>query len=817
MALNNMGLGFVFTARDAASAKFGRVGTSFGALDQRVGTGTASIGHNLGRLKIAFGAFAAGAVGLVASLSLADPAGKFDQAIAKVGAISRASAEDLQLLERSALDAGIATQFSPREAADGLAELAAQGFSATESVKALIPALDLAAGGQISVSEATKAATAGIKVFGLEVEDAGAVADKMLRISNATALQARDLGLAMGTVGRGASAAKQSLDEMLPAMGLVKNTGVDASVAASSVSSALLFMADNAQKFRKIGVDVADANGKFRPFLDVVMDTQEALSGLTDTQRVAKAKKLFGRFGLTAFSAISGQLGKGIKNASGEMLRGAKAVDFLRQTMAGAGGAAEEFREKLLSNFEGQKTLIKGSLQTLAIAAGQPFAKVLAPIVTGLIGLINSLIKLIKIIPTPIKRFAAGLFVLASALTMVVGGVLAMKFAISFIGPAIAAAAFAVAEMVAAAWPFVLAAGAIVAAVVALRAAISANLGGIGDVFRATFARIQLAWQAVTQLIRDGAFSGAVLEELDKVGNRGVKEFAKSVFGIFYRVKRFFLGLAGAFNEAVAPAVEGISDAFGFLADKVSELVNEIVGPASDGLKRFSLTNSQYFHSFGAVIGAVFGGIARVIGFALEVFVRFFGAIAWGVRKVVQGVKWLFGRLQEFGGMLGDWAFNIAQRFQAPFKAAAEQIMAFLEPVIGFFDALSDRILAGLVKLRDSMIVMARKTPTWLRTESVERFAALETTQEQQSGEALRATVASLPASQQARIQTAQAEATSAGIGEIGEKLVQMAQIFADAQGGDVIVSVDGEAIASAGRRADRLAAERSFSAVPVY
>ena len=40
MGLNNLGLGFVFTARDLASAKMQRVERRFSSLDERVGLGT---------------------------------------------------------------------------------------------------------------------------------------------------------------------------------------------------------------------------------------------------------------------------------------------------------------------------------------------------------------------------------------------------------------------------------------------------------------------------------------------------------------------------------------------------------------------------------------------------------------------------------------------------------------------------------------------------------------------------------------------------------------------------------------------------------
>lgn len=821
MALNNMGLGFIFTARDAASAKFGRVSSSFGALDQRVSAGTASIKANLGKLKVAFGAFVVGAAALGAAFAIANPAGKFDQEIAKVGAISRASAADLGLLETAALDAGLATQFSPKEAAEGLGNLAAQGYNAQESMAALIPSLDLAAGGQISVAEATASTAAALKIFGLEVDQAGITTDKLLRISNVTALQAKDLSLALGTVARGAGAAKQSIDEMLPAVGLVKNTGVDASVAASSVSSALLFMAKNADKFKQVGVNVADANGKFRPFMDIVLETDAALAGLTDTKRVAKMTELFGRFGLTAQNAIAGQLAKGVRNAKGELLQGAAAVDFLRKSMANAGGAAGEFRDKLLNNFEGQKTLLKGSMQTLAITIGQPLAQVLKPIVSGLVTIINGLIKLIRAIPGPIKRFAAGLFVAVAGILAAVAGGMVLKMVFGFVVVAVKAAIAAFMALLAAAWPVILVIGLVVGAVLALRWAIQDNLGGIGDAFQRMWKRTKLAWEAVSQLIRDGAFSGAVLEELNKVENAGVKGFAKSIFGIFYRLKRFVEGLAGAFNETLGPAIDGISSAFKFLVDEISGLVDEIAGPAQNGLRSFATTSSDNFHTFGAVVGAVFGSIARVVAFVFEVFVRFFGAIAWGLKKLTQGFKWVFNSLTSLGEAIGDWAFDTVQGVKQAFRGAAEAIKGFFRPITEFFDRVRQRIMSGLLKLRDSMIEMARKIPSWLRTEGMDRFAALDTTQEEadraRNAQQFSSFVSALPAAEQEKIRAAEAEVQGAGLRDLMQKQVDLMRVVAEAQKKAIVVSIDGEKIAEANQRSAQGAADRGFSPIPVY
>ncbi|GEN12641.1 hypothetical protein SAMN05443572_1119 [Myxococcus fulvus] len=110
--LNNLGLGFIFTARDLASGVFTQLEVNFTRLDRRVGLGTARIEGAFQRLGVAMALFSAGAVTIGASLSLANTAGQFEQAVAGVAAVSGASAEVLGQLRDAAIKASLATQFT---------------------------------------------------------------------------------------------------------------------------------------------------------------------------------------------------------------------------------------------------------------------------------------------------------------------------------------------------------------------------------------------------------------------------------------------------------------------------------------------------------------------------------------------------------------------------------------------------------------------------------------------------------------------------------------------------------------------------------
>jgi len=64
-----------------------------------------------------------------------------------------------------------------------------------------------------------------------------------------------------------------------------------------------------------------------------------------------------------------------IRTNTGVAVKGADAIAYLRQQFENAGGTAASFRDKMLDTFAGQKQLLRGSFEKLAIVLGEPFAQ----------------------------------------------------------------------------------------------------------------------------------------------------------------------------------------------------------------------------------------------------------------------------------------------------------------------------------------------------------------------------------------------------------------------------------------------------------
>lgn len=727
MALNNLGLGFVFTARDLASGAIGNLERSFMSLDRRVGLGTDNIQSAFQQLGVGMAVFTAGAATVGAAFSLANAAGRFEQAVASAGAIAGATAEELTRLHDAAIEAGLATQFSPTQATQALQDLAAAGYNVTESIALLNPVLDLAAGslGQLTPSQAAGLASQAMKAFGLSTDEASISVDRMLQAVNVFALDASELPLALGTASRGAQALHQSLSETLISLGLVKNVVPGVERASTAVAVAMERMADPRvqQSLRGVGVSVTDSQNRFRSFLDILGDLAPQLDRMSEAQRSAFLLSTFGREALGGVNAILTQVTSGVRTNTGETLRGAAAIAYLRDQFENAGGTAAHFREQMLNTFEGQKQLLSGSLETLAIVAGEPFAQVFKPLVTIIVEVVNAVLSVFRALPAPVKRAFAAFVVGAGAVVAMVGAVIAAKAGIALLVIGLKAAGITIGGLLATILPAVLIFGVLALAVAGFVVAFRNNVGGIADFARGVWEKVSLAFRGLVQLFEQGGFSGAVRDELNRAENRGLKDFLINVFLWVNRIRNFFSGIAAGFSagiEAARPTLEAfmnaltrLGTALGFLSER------DDASTASARFREFGATGERV----GRVLATVFELIVQAMTAVVEVaegvaqgwqWISAGGSVLWSAlsqlsSKIGEVINYMFGSTSAasqngsawtaLGNVIAfviGWIVSTIGVLVSVISAAVSIISAAIQIVMSVFSGLAD-VITGVV------------------------------------------------------------------------------------------------------------------------
>ena len=713
--MNELGLGIAFVGHDQFSTVMNASAMSFNRLDTAVGRSQGRVGAHADAMVVAAKTWQASTAVLRGAFDLAGASAEFSQAVASVGAVSNASAQQLQQLEDAAIGAGIATQFSPTEAVVGLQDLAQAGFDANESIALLRPTLDLAAGslGKLSPSGAAGLAAQTMKAFSLDIDQADVAVDQLLKTVNQFAISADQLPLALGTAARGAQAMSQGLSETLIALGLVKNVipGVERASTAVAVAMERMVKPDTQRALKGLGVAVADAEGNFRPFLDVLLDLQPQLAKMSQQERGAFLTKTFGTESLAGIQAILGQIQNGIKGASGEIVKGAAAIEFLRSGMENAAGTAKKFADRLLDTFAGQKQLVQGSLDTLAIVVGKPFETALRPLVEGFLAVVNQVLAVVRSIPAPVQAFIAKAVVAAGAIMAIVGGIIAAKVLIAGIGGVLAAAGVSVAGLVTTLLPVVAVLGVAAAAVFGFRQAIEQNMGGLADRIAGAVASVKLAFAGLSQLFSEGGFSGQVREDLNKAENMGLKNFVVRVFGFVERLRELFSGISTGFSKAIeaarpsfvafAKAIDGVAgplaslfetndaadaaasfEAFGSAGQKLGRVLGSVVETlvqVATGIAEFSKGFGSTWDKISAAMGPVIDSLRQI---AVEVF---------GVKDGFAAGQ---GGLEEFGVVVGTVLAAAIRQFGRALGAVA----SFYGAVSGYFRSLFT-IVSGVVDL----------------------------------------------------------------------------------------------------------------------
>lgn len=736
-----MGLGFVFTARDLASGAMSRLQRRFSSLDDRVSRGSARMDGAFRRLGVGLAVFTAGAAAVGGGLALASAAGTFEQRLVGVGAITRATSEDMAALREAAIQAGIGTQFSPDQAVEGLEALATAGQTARQSTQSLVPVLNLATGslGQLGVGEAASAVVGTLNAYSLGADEAATVTDRLLRITQLSNFQARDFQVGLSRAAATGATFGQSMNDVLVTLGLLRNRNIDASSSATALRESIRRVGSMRQAQQALGpnVDVFDQDtGRMRSIIDIIQDFGRATADMSEQERNRRLNTAFGARGMLAYQAVMSASFTTMQNGREVTLQGADAIEAMRAQMDSAGGTAGRFRSQLENTFSGQMTLLRGTLQTLAVVIGEPFAQVFRPVVAAVVRGLNGLLRAIQAVPAPIRRAFAVVMTAAGGFFALVGGAIATEAAITLLAGSLEAIAIAVGGLLAILLPAIVVVTILGTVVAGFVVAVRRNIGGLGDFFDGIGARIQLFFQGLTQLFEQGGFSGAVREELDRAENRGVRQFLVRLYQLAFRAQRMWEGFTSGFTQAIEEAEPVFAD----MREALSELGRELSGVFGDATDQASSLPSSEFASWGARVGRAVATVVRWFARFVAIGARVasgvipgirrmavvirpaFDAVSQSVGRFVQALRGLGGESEGVGGaaessteswrQLGEMIGNLIGVFVAFHLNAATLVidgLTFVARIVGVvrgaFIALGQWVGATGLALRDLFAV----------------------------------------------------------------------------------------------------------------
>jgi TP901 family phage tail tape measure protein len=354
----------------------------------------------------------------------------FELQIVAAGKKMNATAGEMKNLEKAARKAGLETQFSPRQAAEALSEMASAGATAKEAVSSLTPTLQLAGAsmGKLGVAEAARVGMIALNSYGMSADKIGGVMNDLANIANTTMFQYNDFQQALSQAGGTAKTSGQSFRSMIASIGLLRDAGFEASRAATQYREAVRKMtADKgAQKaMKKLGMSVLDSKGNFKDFAQVVAELHPKLAKLTKTQKANLLQTIFGARGVNAYAAVMSSYEKNLKK--GIVAQGDYAGSHTRlmNKMDQGKTTLKDYNDAVKLTAWGQRELLKGSWETFVISFGKLVSKHLLPFIQKFISGLNSVIEFMEGLPGPLKD-AAGKIMVFGAVLLSIAGILKM-------------------------------------------------------------------------------------------------------------------------------------------------------------------------------------------------------------------------------------------------------------------------------------------------------------------------------------------------------------------------------------------------------
>ena len=317
---------------------------------------------------------------LAAGAATVKTSASFETGMIKVRALTRATQSEFQKLEGLAKRLGSTTQFSAREAADGMSYLGMAGFKTGQIVDAIPGVLDLAAASQLELGETADFASNILTGFGKNAADMGKISDQLtygFTNANTTLTQLHD-GLAK--VGGIATKAGLSFEDMTANMMALADAGHKAENAgvalAGGVSRIIKFSMDG--KANEVTKTLAQLGINRSEFLfDKGAKRGQMKISFSEFIEFLDSKKA----SIDQYMRIFGQdAGKYLVGLSGKFEKLTGYIDGLKNKSE---GLTSSIAKEYMSGTEGSFKLLLSALEGLMIALGD----------TGFLDVVNASIR----------------------------------------------------------------------------------------------------------------------------------------------------------------------------------------------------------------------------------------------------------------------------------------------------------------------------------------------------------------------------------------------------------------------------------------
>lgn len=559
-------------------------------------------------------------------------AGDFEYSMNVLRAVSGATSDQMERMRKLAIQLGNDTKLpatSAIDAAQAMTELVKAGLSVEQAMKAARGVLIMSAAAEISNAEAAEIAANALNAFGLSGDQATRVADLLANAANAASGEMVDIAYALRQAAAVSHMAGQSIEDVVAAIGLMANAGIQGSDAGTSLKQMFLSLINPTDKaaelMKQYGISILDARGQLKPLPQLIEEFRTKLGALPPAQRNAALATIFGSDAIRAANIV--------------LMASQQEWEKMRAAVTRAGGAQEVAAAKM-EGFRGALEKFRSALETAGIVIGER----LLPPLTGLITMATGLLDWFTQLPTPIQNVVlavAGFAAVLGPALVVLGAVTAALGSLITTGPVVVAA---LGSITTAAAPLLAAFGAL--AMVAYL--IWQNWSTIGPQLAALWedvkARVQPALSSMRQAIGDMV---AYVQERWPQIKATLQTFLDWIGPIFETVWGFVKDTVLFYIGAITNIIQGAVNVITGIIKMFAAILSGDWRGAWEAIKQIVQGAIQFLWGFfqvwivGRIAGMIGGVLNKILGWITGFVAKAIGAFTgWVTKKIALVAQW---------------------------------------------------------------------------------------------------------------------------------------------------------------------------------
>ena len=303
----------------------------------------------------------------------------FESAMSTVAAISGSTGDDLDALTDKAKEMGATTKFSASEAAEAFQYMAMAGWKTEDMLSGIEGVLSLAAASGEDLGTTSDIVTDALTAFGLTAADTARFSDVLAAASSNANTNVSMMGETFKYAAPIAGSLGYSIEDTAEAIGLMANSGIKGSQAGTTLRTIMTKLSGEieicGEQLGEFTIQTTNSDGSMRDFNDILADCRTAFSQLTESEQASVASSLVGQEAMSGFLSL--------------MNAAPADIEKLRTAIQEADGTAQAMAGTMQDNLSGQLTILKSTLESLAISFGELMLPVIKDMVSGLQNLLT--------------------------------------------------------------------------------------------------------------------------------------------------------------------------------------------------------------------------------------------------------------------------------------------------------------------------------------------------------------------------------------------------------------------------------------------